>query len=409
MITFGLMAALTVLALFLLLRPWWRGDHARLLGRREANIVAYRTRLAEIETDAASGLLNAEQAEALRQELAQRLLADADSLEPERTVAPTTSVRRYVLPLLLVIALSAFAALWYFAGDSWRTQQTIALVATHPEQAQTLMVQAMVERLENRLKKTPDDAEGWAMLGRSYFVTQRYAEAAKAYAKANAVDGSQTADWLVGEGESQAMAQDRDLDGLPAQRFAQALKLDPDSGKALWYAGLAAAQTHDYATALKYWLHLREQPLPPDLATALDQRLQELAKLSGQKIPDATKATEATAVSLHVNVSLAAALKDKVPAGATLFVFAKAAAGPPMPLAVQKLSAWQLPVEITLDDSMSMMPALRLSQFDHWVLTARISTGGGPQAQAGDLQGQLQVQRADASQPVSLVISEIVK
>jgi cytochrome c-type biogenesis protein CcmH len=403
-----LMAALALLALILLLRPWWSREPERRLQRREANVTAYRTRLAELDNDIGAGLLDAESAAALKQELAARLLTDADSAD---AAAPQIEGRRPVLALGLVLLLPIFAAVWYFNGESWHTQQNIELVAAHPDQAQTLIVQAMVQRLEQRLSKTPEDADGWAMLGRSYFVMQRYADAAQAYAKASALNGAQNAEWLVNEGEALAMAQQRQVTGEPALRFEQALKIDPAQGKALWYAGLAAAQSGQYEVALRRWLKLREQELPEELRAALDQRLQELSQLSGLKIPPRAqqKADVAGAVSLRVKVSLAPQLAGKIPPGASLFVFAKAAEGPPMPLAVQKLSADKLPIEVTLDDSMAMMPSLRLSQFPRWLLTARISSSGSALPQSGDWQGQLQVDRADAAQPVSVVISEQVK
>jgi cytochrome c-type biogenesis protein CcmH len=406
MISYVVMAVLVLLALALLLRPWWRRGGAQNIQRREANIIAYRTRLAEIDNDIGAGLLDAEPAAVLKQELAARLLSDVDVVLP----APQIAQRRPVLALVLVLVLPAFAALWYFSGESWQTQRTLDEVVAHPDQAQRLMVEAMVQRLEKRLRKSPEDAEGWALLGRSYFVTQRFAESAQAYARANALNGSQNAEWLVDEGESLAMAQQRQVAGEPEQRFEQALKLDPDQGKALWYAGLAAAQSGRYADALAHWLKLRNQDLPDELRTALDARLQELSQLSGLKIParESHKMAAAEPVSLQVQVSLAPGLAGKVPPGASLFVFAKAAEGPPMPLAVQKLDAAKLPLSVTLDDGMAMMPSLRLSQFQRWVLTARISKSGGVQAQPGDLQGQLQLERAAAGQPVTLVISETV-
>jgi cytochrome c-type biogenesis protein CcmH len=55
-----------------------------------------------------------------------------------------------------------------------------------------------------------------------------------------------------------------------------------------------------------------------------------------------------------------------------------------------------------------MMPTMKLSQFQRWVLTARISQSGGAQAQSGDLQGQIELDRSAAAKPVELVISEIV-
>ncbi|MES2489330.1 MAG: c-type cytochrome biogenesis protein CcmI [Pseudomonadota bacterium] len=407
MISYIAMAVLALLALVVLLRPWWRRSEAPQQERKQANLVAYRTRLAEIENDQSSGLVDADAAAALKQELAARLLNDVDAM----TTTPQIVQRRPFLAVLMALSLSLFGAIWYFNGDSWETQQNIDQALAHPEQAQQLTVQAMVQRLEKRLKKTPEDAEGWALLGRSYFITQRFVEASQAYAKANLLNGNQTADWLVGQGESLAMSHERQVAGEPAKLFEQALLLEPDQGKALWYAGLAAAQAGNYKVALTHWLKLREQDLPDELRTALDARLQELAQLGNLTIPAraVAKADAASAVSLKINVSVAPALASKVPAGASLLVFAKAAGGPPMPLAVQKLDAGQLPLTVTLDDSMAMMPTMKLSQFPRWMLTARISQSGNAQAQPGDLQGQIELGRDESSKPVTLLISDVIQ
>ncbi|PTU31967.1 c-type cytochrome biogenesis protein CcmI [Stenotrophobium rhamnosiphilum] len=407
MISYVAMAVLALLSLVWLLRPWWRRGEAPQQERKQANLVAYRTRLAEIENDLSSGLVDAGAAAALKQELAARLLSDVDAVP----TGPQIAQRRPYLAVLMALSLSVFAAIWYFNGDSWETQQTIDQALAHPDQAQQLTVQAMVQRLEKRLKKTPEDAEGWALLGRSYFITQRYVEASQAYAKANLLNGNQTADWLVGQGESLAMSHERQVAGEPAKLFEQALVLEPNQGKALWYAGLAAAQAGNYKASLTHWLKLRDQELPEELRTALDARLQELAQLGNLKIPEraVAKADAASVVSLKIKVSVAPALASKVPAGASLLVFAKAAGGPPMPLAVQKLEASQLPLTVTLDDSMAMMPTMKLSQFPRWILTARISPSGTAQAQAGDLQGQIELGRDEASKPVTLLISEVVQ
>lgn len=45
-------------------------------------------------------------------------------------------------------------------------------------------VNTMIERLAARLETSPEDAKGWRMLGWSYFHTERYKQAATAYARA---------------------------------------------------------------------------------------------------------------------------------------------------------------------------------------------------------------------------------
>ena len=84
----------------------------------------------------------------------------------------------------------------------------------------------MVDKLAQRLQSRPDDAEGWAMLGRSYRVLGRNEEAAQAYAKAEKLVANDSR-LLVDYAESLALAHGGNLQGKPAQLVARALELDP--------------------------------------------------------------------------------------------------------------------------------------------------------------------------------------
>lgn len=410
MTVYLLMAALALFAAVLVTRPWWSRGHAGRVQRRAANIAAYKTRLTEIENDASSGLLSAESAETLKKELAARLLVDAQADTATHAANNAARPPHGKWPAVAaVLLLPAFAAVWYYGSGSWRTQQIIEAARSDPQAAQGLAVQAMVDGLAKRLQKNPDDVDGWAMLGRSYFVMQRYADAAKAYAKANELSNDQSADLLVEEGEALAIARDHDLQGRPQQRFDAALKLDPAHGKALWYAGLSAAQARDYKAAQQRWLALSRQELPQDLREALAVRLEELSKLTGEPLPQSKPVrTGAAGIGLQVQVELAPELAGKLTPEQTLFVFAKAESGPPMPLAVQRLPGPRLPLQVMLDDSMAMMPQLKLSHFDRWVVTARLTRGGTVKAQSGDLEGQAALGRAESGKPLRVVINRVI-
>ena len=75
---------------------------------------------------------------------------------------------------------------------------------------------------------------------------------------------------------------------------------------------------------------------------------------------------------------LAAALKDKVKPDDTVFIFARASNGPPMPLAAKRVTVAQLPIEVELSDADAMMPQMKLSQFAEVQLVARVSRAGQP-------------------------------
>jgi cytochrome c-type biogenesis protein CcmH len=127
-------------------------------------------------------------------------------------------------------------------------------------------------------------------------------------------------------------------------------------------------------------------------------------------VPETTTDTGTTVTaSLRVAVSVAEALAGKFGPDDTLFVYAQALEGPPMPLAIVRQRAADLPVEVTLDDSMAMMPAMKLSAFPRVKLQARISKSGNAQPESGDLTGLLlDVELATSTQPLQLVIDSVV-
>ena len=86
-------------------------------------------------------------------------------------------------------------------------------------------------------------------------------------------------------------------------------------------------------------------------------------------------------------VRLAPELAGKVAPGDTIFIFARAAEGPRMPLAILRKRASDLPAEFTLDDSMAMAPQMKLSAFPRVIIGARVSKSASATASPGDLQG----------------------
>ncbi|HET7557728.1 MAG TPA: cytochrome C biogenesis protein, partial [Rhodanobacteraceae bacterium] len=112
-------------------------------------------------------------------------------------------------------------------------------------------------------------------------------------------------------------------------------------------------------------------------------------------------------VALQVQVKLDPELAAKVSPGDTLFVYARAIDGPPMPLAVARLKASSLPASVTLTDAMAMTPRLKLSAFPRVQVSARISKSGNAMPQSGDLEAQPVQAATDAKQPVVMTIDHV--
>ncbi|HZP86023.1 MAG TPA: c-type cytochrome biogenesis protein CcmI, partial [Burkholderiales bacterium] len=107
-------------------------------------------------------------------------------------------------------------------------------------------------------------------------------------------------------------------------------------------------------------------------------------------------------------VRIVPALAEKSPADATVFVFARAAQGPRMPLAIVRLRRADLPATFVLDDSVAMNPQLRLSSVDRLLLGARLSRSGNAMPAPGDLQSRL-VEVANRASGIELVIDQEVR
>jgi len=108
-------------------------------------------------------------------------------------------------------------------------------------------------------------------------------------------------------------------------------------------------------------------------------------------------------------VSLAAALRSKVTAGATLFIVAKSVDSPGAPVAVYRTTVGSWPLKFELDDSESMLPGRNLSSAGRVTIEARISQSGQPLPAAGDLQGATGVIDPAERRPQEILIDEVIK
>jgi cytochrome c-type biogenesis protein CcmH len=218
---------------------------------------------------------------------------------------------------------------------------------------------------------------------------------------------------MVGWAEADAAAHDNHaIQGRARDLLEQAVKLEPNNQRALWLLGISDYQQGQYAEAAATWRVLQPQLQPgSSVAQAVAQQITLAdARASGAPAPSSSSdSTPASAggAALQVNVALAPSLKAKLATGDTLFVYARAENGPPMPVAVARLEASQLPATITLTDAMSMVPSMKLSSVQHVFVGARISHSGEAIAKAGDLEGDAGIVEVDSKTPIKILIDKI--
>ncbi len=412
----SLAAVMMMVALLFVLPPLLRQRRAATVSRDELNTKVIREQFAELEADLAIGKLDRAQYDAARKDIERELLYDLDPGKSEQPNRPERSGRW--ITLLLIPAIPLCAVLLYQVMGS-------AELIDRPQPARTAQqppaspppgsIEEMTAKLAARLQQQPDDLKGWVMLARSYTIMKRYSEAEAAYANALRL-GGENMDLLTDYADSMVMADGGLFNEESGALLSRALELDPDNIKGLWLAGHWKNQSGAYTEALDYWQQAAAQ-LPADSkdAAVINQQIGQLqAKLGITAEPGiaAEPAAAVTApaadtrqgVSLQVQVSLSADIAAAAAANDTVFIYARAAQGPRMPLAIVRKQVKDLPVTVTLDDSMAMTPQMVLSNFEQVTVGARVSKTGGAMPASGDLQGTLSPVNTQTGETIQITI-----
>jgi len=333
-------AGATLVAIMLVVSVLLR--HQLKAQRRTGEI---RAELQTLDAANAAGTMSPEQYAASRYALGEALL-DYIAVAPQQSALMLYSV----IGVGLLMPLAAFGLYrWRGAPPALPTHMPTTLSAV-PLADHGSDIQGAISKLAAKLREHPDDAEGWALLGRTYKATEHYAEALDA--------------------------------------FKHAVAAAP--GDAAFEREYAAAETPNSDS--------RVEP--------------EQCPTPGLEVDDACAVRPVSAndsSGITVKVSLDPKLKGKVRPSDTLFVFARAAQGPAMPLAIARLTAAQLPASVTLSDAMSMMPNLTISKFGQIVLGARISKSGDASPQKGDYQTVSSALPNSSVEPIRLTIDRVVE
>lgn len=250
---------------------------------------------------------------------------------------------------------------------------------------------------ERRVHASPDDTEAWRALAEIYRRHRDYTKSRDAFSnlvRLKAMSADTWADYADVLASTSGSLQQS------AQAIEAALRLDPAHTKALWLKASLAHEQRRYADALVVWKRLRAA-LPPDSSDVrvIDANIAEASELAGAS-PAATEVSG--------TVSIDSKLASRVPAAATLFIYAKAADSPGPPLAVIRQVAGTWPVTFRLDDTLAMIPSRKLSQFDRVIIEARISRSGQAAPVAGDFYVTSAVLKPSERKKLALVIDREV-
>jgi len=388
MIAFWLSALLLlVVAVAFVLFPLFRVKRPAGVDRTRVNLELFRERTVILEQQLAENAIDPIEMEAQIVELQQNLLSDIDDpSDPAVQVngASAVDVSKKTMDWRVVVLMAAmfvpFCAFLIYTDLGFSKGAISDVLAadriSEVDPNDEASVADMVEALEQTLLRKPDNDRARFMLGQSYLRLSRFAEAVSVF---EAMRMKYPADGNVAARFSEALflAEGEVITGPVREAIDRVLAINPHSVSMLEILAMDAFRRNDLATAKTHFQHAVEFA-EPSRAAVIRRVLAQLpgsdADGSGEIADNNSPAQSAKMKSVSVLVELSSEVVLSGPA--SVFVFARAVTGPPMPLAVRKLSSEQLPALVQLTEEMAMFPGMSLKDFSEVVLVARISESG---------------------------------
>ena len=319
----------------------------------------------------------------------------------------------------IALLVPLLAILMYAGLSNWDWK------ATQIAQSENANMEQALSTLEAKLAQDPKNLDGWIMLGRSYTAIGRYPRAADAFQQAYDLTQGQNVEAIIGLGEALVLTDEASLTGRAGKLFDTALTMAPNHPKALWYGSMAALRSGDLQRGRDRLQLLMAQNPPEELRGVLERQIQDLNEQLGQQpgqgaaapmasmpgtpnAPNTAAPSEGGSRSIKVSVSLAPQLRQQVSGALPLFILARdpSAGGPP--LAVQRHSSSDLPLEVELSERDAMLPTRSIATVPKVVVVARLSRSGAPQQQSGDLYGEAEYEFGKSSGPLTIIIDRTV-
>ena len=388
--------------IFLLLPLFSKKEQQTLIERDAVNVESAATRLAELKQELENKLITEEQFQQYQLEL------ETSALEDLRN-STTTEINERKGNKAMAVVIALTVPLFSFVIYQQLGSEAAFDVALQTDESAiaTKEIEKMLAAVEKSVQENPNDVEGRIALSQVYIEMERYSDAATVYRELNELRPNDP-DILVNFAEALARSHGNRLSGKPTELLYEALEIAPNHGRALWLAGFAEQQTGNKEGAIKHWQHLLAgMEEGSEIHQHLVKLIAETENGETQTETVVAKQDPSSNQSIQVKVSLSKELEAKIDPNTTMFIFAKASEGPPMPLAVHRGLAKDLPVTVTLDDSMAMMPQMSLSSFPKVIVAARLSSNGQPQGQSGDFEGYSETIELSNTSEVDVLINSI--
>ncbi len=409
---------LAVAAAFFIAFPWLKHSDNSADGETEPERAAHNQQvlaeqMTELQRELDEGLIDQTQFESIEAEL----LNQFNKIEQAASQAPAASVAK---PALLVSTILLLASsVWIYSSLGYHTdvdlQQRIdrfaSLSELTAEQRRRELLELLPDIAERGVQR--DDKPGWLFLQAQIETElQRYPEAAVSYQQLLKAE-PENADLWAQYGQVLYLSAGRKMSADAGQALQRSLSINPHQRTALGLMGMSAYEAGDFAAAEQAWAQLLAGLQPGSqqyrlISTARQRALQQMGAAQGAAESGGDSArTDDVTTAEGLTIAVSAASNITLPATTPVFIYARPADGPKMPLAIARKTLADLPLTVTLTDAMAMMPNMKLSMFDSIEVLARVSPSGNASAQKGDWQASSgALDRATINDTVSLHISD---
>tara|TARA_B110000196_G_scaffold269434_1_gene244012 strand:+ start:717 stop:1964 length:1248 start_codon:yes stop_codon:yes gene_type:complete len=407
-------SSLLLISIIVIIRTLMNKNNEKI-NSNQNSIDIYNQKLKEINFDIENHLITKSEANNAIEELEYSLIKDnknTDILDSKLYFSNLESKKTISIILLLVIPVFVISVYSFIGAPN--SIEKLVLVSdlknTKSDSEKLVSVEQMLKRVERRLLDDPNNSDDWLMLANSYVVLKRYPEAIRALENLYRLKGDDPS-LLFRYADVLAMANSGIFAGKPSELIKKALQLDPQNTMGLWLAGLVAYEEGEVKKAINYW----ENVLPKlEIGSEEEKNIRkyiEFAKennnISIQNNGSITQ--EKIEYSLKLSIELSPNFTN-INKNKAVFIYAKPINSPNnMPIIVLRKTVADLPLLVEMNDSMSMLPSNKLSDYKSVQVLARISNSGNAKSEKGDLIGIVESMSTTSKNITKLIINTTLK
>ncbi|WP_375750847.1 c-type cytochrome biogenesis protein CcmI [Vibrio sp. HN007] len=355
--------------------------------RDELNKAFFKDRLSELEEEAAEGIASdsSELVDDLKQSLLDDIPQGAGAVRQAETDFKPMHV--FIPSLLLLVAVSY--GMYASFGSMDKVTDWQDTLSELPKLTQKLMspnndesltdaeMDALTLGLRTQLHKTPDDANGWLLLGRIALANQDGETATGAFEKAYKLD-SENPDIRLGYAQSKMMSQNEQERTMARSMLIGLLQDSYVDLRIYSLLAFDAYQNNQYESAIRYWRTMQKMIGPEDSRySMLDRSIENAERQLGKSV---------STTSVPVSIKLGQGIQ--VGSQGVLIVSVHDGAGSPIPIAAARYPAGSFPRTVVLDDGNVMMDGQSMSSLETIIVRARIDADGNVASKDGDWYGE---------------------